>query len=87
MTAPTTYRDAVAAFIASGEHGWAGLPFFAGKAQALAERLDQRRRGGAVICPPPDVDPEIKAPTPPGGAMPVIPPPGSPGGDQSVQPK
>jgi hypothetical protein len=33
------------------------------------------------------VDPEIRQPTPPGGAMPVIPPPGTPGGDQSVQPK
>jgi hypothetical protein len=40
-----------------------------------------------VICPPTHVDPEIKAPTPPGGAMPVIPPPGSPGGDPSVRPK
>ena len=40
-----------------------------------------------VICPPAHVDPEIKAPTPPGGAMQVIPPPGSPGGDQSIKPK
>ena len=44
-------------------------------------------RSDGVICPPSNVDPEIKATTPPGGAMPVIPPPGSPGGDQSVQPK
>ena len=54
MTVPTTYREAVAAFIATPEHGWAGLPFFAGTAQALAERLDARRRDGAIICPPPD---------------------------------
>lgn len=44
-------------------------------------------RTGGVICPP-NVDPEIKAPTPEhSNKMPVIPPPGSPGGDPSVQPK
>jgi hypothetical protein len=48
---------------------------------------DQLARSDGVICPPTHVDPEIKAPTPPGGPMPVIPPPGSPGGDPSVQPK
>ncbi len=48
---------------------------------------DKLARSGGVICPPEHVDPEIKQPTPPGGAMPVIPPPGSPGGDPSIQPK
>lgn len=48
---------------------------------------DRLARSGGVICPPEHVDPEIRQPTPPGGAMPVIPPPGSPGGDQSIQPK
>ena len=48
---------------------------------------DQLARTDGVICPPAHVDPEIKQPTPPGGAMPVIPPPGSPGGDPSIQPK
>jgi hypothetical protein len=48
---------------------------------------DKLARSGGVICPP-NVDPEIKAPTPESGAkMPVIPPPGSPGGDPSIQPK
>src|SRR5882757_2518347 len=47
---------------------------------------DKLARSDGVICPPAHVDPEIRAPTPPGGAMPVIPPPGSPGGDPSVQP-
>jgi hypothetical protein len=47
---------------------------------------DKLARTDGVLCPP-NVDPEIKAPTPPGGKMPVIPPPGSPGGDQNVQPK
>jgi hypothetical protein len=48
---------------------------------------DKLARSNGVICPPEHADSEIKAPTPPGGAMPVIPPPGSPGGDGSVQPK
>jgi hypothetical protein len=48
---------------------------------------DKLARSGGVICPPAHIDPEIRQPTPPGGAMPVIPPPGSPGGDQSIQPK
>ena len=48
---------------------------------------DKLARSGGVICPPKNVDPEIKQPTPPGGVMPVIPPPGTPGGDQSIQPK
>jgi len=52
--------------------------------RSLSDRL---ARSGGVICPPAQVDPAIKAPTPPEGSMPVIPPPGSPGGDPSVQPK
>ena len=48
---------------------------------------DKLARSDGVICPPKNVDPEIKQPTPPGGAMRVIPPPGTPGGDQSIQPK
>ena len=52
--------------------------------ETLSEKLDQT---GGVICPPANIDPAIKAPTPNAGKTPVIPPPGSPGGDQSVQPK
>jgi hypothetical protein len=51
--------------------------------RTLSERLEQT---DGVICPP-DVDPDIKAPTPDGGKMLVIPPPGSPGGDPTVRPK
>lgn len=54
------------------------------KDETLSDHLAQ---SGGVICPPPAVDPAIKAPTPETGRMPVIPPPGTPGGDQSVQPK
>jgi hypothetical protein len=48
---------------------------------------EQLAKSDGVICPPAHIDPEIRQPTPPGGAMPVIPPPGSPGGDPSIQPK
>jgi len=48
---------------------------------------DRLARSGGVICPPSQVDPAIRAPTPRDGSMPVIPPPGSPGGDPSVRPK
>ena len=51
---------------------------------SLSEHL---ARSDGVNCPPAHVDPEIKAPTPPGGAMKVIPPPGTPGGDPNLQPK
>jgi hypothetical protein len=51
--------------------------------QSLSEKLAQT---DGVICPP-DIDPDIKAPTPETGKMPVIPPPGSPGGDPTVRPK
>jgi hypothetical protein len=57
------------------------------EAKAGEPLSDKLARTGGVICPP-NVDPEIKAPTPQSGnKMPVIPPPGSPGGDPSVQPK
>jgi hypothetical protein len=53
-----------------------------------AERLgDRLARSDGVLCPPPGIDPEIRAPTPDVGNTPVIPPPGSPGGDPNVRPK
>lgn len=63
-----------------------GAPAEEGKSESdnLSHKL---ARSDGVICPPPTADSEIKAPTPPGGAMKVIPPPGTPGGDQNVQPK
>jgi hypothetical protein len=51
--------------------------------ETLSKRLEQTE---GVICPP-EIDPDIKAPTPQGGRMPVVPPPGSPGGDPTVRPK
>jgi hypothetical protein len=51
--------------------------------ETLSQKLEQT---DGVICPP-DIDPDIKIPTPQAGRMPVIPPPGSPGGDPTVRPK
>ena len=51
--------------------------------ETLSEKL---ARTDGVLCPP-AIDPEIRAPTPPGGTIQVIPAPGTPGGDPSVQPK
>jgi hypothetical protein len=54
------------------------------RAEPLGDKL---ARSDGVLCPPPGVDPEIRAPTPDAGNTPVIPPPGSPGGDPTVRPK
>ena len=48
---------------------------------------DKLARSDGVLCPPPGVDPEMRAPAPDIGNTPVIPPPGSPGGDPTVRPK
>jgi hypothetical protein len=50
----------------------------------LSERLSN---SNGVLCPPPEVDPSVKAPPPSVTNTPVIPPPGSPGGDPTVRPK
>lgn len=55
--------------------------------QGSATLGDKLAQSDGVICPPANVDPEMRAPAPKGGPMPVIPPPGSPGGDQTIRPK
>ncbi len=50
----------------------------------LSNKLAQ---SNGVICPPANIDPEIREPAPPGGSMRIIPPPGSPNGNPNVQPK
>jgi hypothetical protein len=52
--------------------------------EALGDKL---AKSNGVLCPPANVDPEMRAPTPDTGNTPVIPPPGSPGGNPHVQPK
>ena len=66
----------------------ADIPETEGRAPDTDEHLsDKLARTDGVICPPPRLDPDIRAPTPNGSNMPVIPPPGSPGGDPNVRPK
>jgi len=48
-----------------------------------SERLG---RTDGVLCPP-NLDPQIRAPTPDAGTMKVIPPPGTPGGKSDIRPK
>lgn len=60
-------------------------------AQAKSNSADQTlsgklSRSNGVLCPPKNVDPGMRAPTPNKGTMPVIPPPGSTP-NQNVQPK
>ena len=64
----------------------ADTPETDGSAPREENPSDKLARTDGVICPP-NVDPEIRAPTPDTGKTPVIPPPGSPGGDPSVRPK
>lgn len=52
--------------------------------ESLSRQLAQ---SNGVICPPAQVDPEMKKPAPDGGQMPVIPPPGTPEGKPGPQPK
>jgi hypothetical protein len=66
-----------------------------GKIAPMGKTSDQVReplgdtlaKSDGVLCPPANVDPAIRAPTPDVGTMPVIPPPGSPGGDPTIRPK
>ena len=60
-----------------------------GRAPRTDEPLsDQLARTGGVICPPPEIDPDIRAPAPAQNSdMPVIPPPGTPGGEPAPRPK
>ena len=55
--------------------------------QAQAPLGDKLAQSDGVLCPPPGVDPQMRAPAPETGTMRVIPPPGSPGGDPTVRPK
>jgi hypothetical protein len=52
--------------------------------EPLSDRL---AKFNGVLCPPKDIDPQMRLSAPNVGKTPVIPPPGSPGGDLSVEPK
>jgi len=85
--APKTEQRDPAACAGSDTQGTVGKGNPSGPQTGNKNLSDRLASSGGVICPPKHVDPEIQAPTPPGGPMPVIPPPGSPGGDRSVRPK
>jgi len=55
--------------------------------QASDPLSDRLAKSNGVLCPPADIDPQMRAPAPEAGNTPVIPPPGSPSGNPSVQPK
>jgi len=55
--------------------------------QASDPLSDQLAKSDGVLCPPSDIDPQMRAPAPEAGNTPVIPPPGSPGGNPNVRPK
>ena len=55
--------------------------------QAQEPLGDKLEHSDGVLCPPTDLDPEMRTPAPEVGKMPVIPPPGGPGGDPNVRPK
>lgn len=70
-----------------GAHPGAAVPDGQTSGRSRAPLGDKLAQSDGVLCPPADVDPEIRAPTPEAGKTPVIPPPGSRGGDPSVRPK
>ena len=84
--APEPQRPAECAPLKPGSHGPnASEGTTVGQAnEALGDRL---AKSDGVLCPPSEVDPQMRAPTPDTGTTPVIPPPGSPGGNPDVQPK
>jgi len=61
------------------------LPEGSTTGQSTEPLSDKLAKSNGVLCPPSDVDPEIRAPTPRAGeTTPVIPPPG---GNPNLQPK
>jgi len=55
--------------------------------QADTTPSERLARTDGVLCPPGNVDPQIRAPTPDAGTLKVIPPPGTPGGKSDIRPK
>ena len=83
--APEQQRSAVCAPVKPSPSGPNASETTAGEQnEALGDKL---AKSNGVLCPPADIDPEMRAPTSDTGNTPVIPPPGSPGGNPNVQPK
>lgn len=58
-----------------------------GRGQSNSNPSERLANHNGVICPPADVDPQMRVPPPGGGRMLVVPPPGGPGGDPNTVPK
>jgi len=55
--------------------------------QADSNPSERLGRTDGVLCPPSNVDPQIRAPTPDAGTLKVVPAPGTPGGKSDIRPK
>jgi hypothetical protein len=55
--------------------------------QADSNPSERLRRTDGVLCPPSNVDPQIRTPAPDSGTLKVVPAPGTPGGKSDVRPK
>lgn len=84
---PAPYRPQNCAPMEKGAHPGAPAPDGQTTGQSREPLGDKLSQSDGVLCPPADVDPEMRAPAPDAGKTPVIPPPGSPGGDKSIRPK
>jgi hypothetical protein len=71
----------------SGAFAQATRPNSCANASSPGQNLSDKLSGSAGVICPPNVDPEMKAPTPPTGNTPVIPAPANPGGNPNRQPK
>ena len=84
---PSPERAADCAPMRPAPHSGTAVPEGTTTGQRAEPLGDKLARSDGVLCPPPGVDPEMRAPTPDAGKTPVIPPPGSPGGDPTIRPK
>jgi len=62
-------------------------PGTTGSGQSGDDLSEKLARSNGVICPPANIDPNMRVPPPQGGTLKVVPPPGTPGGDQGTVPK
>src|SRR5262245_32626533 len=84
---PSPQRSSDCAPVLPNQPRGTGAPEGSTTGQAKEPLGDKLARSDGVLCPPTDLDPEMRAPAPDTGNTPVIPPPGSPGGDPNVRPK
>ena len=84
---PSPARAANCAPMQQGPYSGEAAPGGTTTGQRIEPLGDKLARSDGVLCPPPGVDPDMRAPAPDIGNTPVIPPPGSPGVDPTARPK